>query len=118
VVAAAGNGTVGPLRTGGHYRLSGLLVAGPPDREPTGEHCPGCEGTLRRGGAVDVAGPAVAETVGLLGLSEPFGVLDGRTELTRLRGASATSSGHEDTAEATDPPAYVCTECARRVDED
>jgi hypothetical protein len=97
------------VEPGRRYRIVGLLWSGPPTTEYDPRPCLACGGPLRTGRAVDGVDPAVRQAAQQLGVTSPFGIVDGRTVVERpTEPRSASVSG-------TPPvPRAVCDGCGYR----
>ncbi|GGJ04177.1 hypothetical protein GCM10008995_12470 [Halobellus salinus] len=107
------------LKTGGTHRISGLLGAVPlTSGDDIGAVCPDCGGQLRPGQVVDAAGAAVTQAASQLSLDEPFGIIDVRTTVRRVRDDRSLVNDWTpmDDDRSVSPPDYVCASCGCRVD--
>jgi Ca-activated chloride channel family protein len=105
------------LKTGGEYRLSGLLGATPVTSQATGEECPACGGPVRPRQAVDIVDSNVAAVTAELELDEPFGILDAQAS---MRGTEGDETVVDDWVpmqekQPAERPEYVCESCGRHL---
>ncbi|ERH10174.1 MAG: von Willebrand factor type A (vWA) domain protein [halophilic archaeon J07HX64] len=120
VLVAPGSGGLVPLEPGETYRVRGLVGARPPGRRDNDAHCPSCGSSLRAGRAVDTFDTALVDAVERLQLTEPFGVVSGRTVITRVsehkgvddRGVDDWQPMSTSTPELSVPD-YYCPACDR-----
>jgi len=107
------------LKTGATHRISGVLGAVPvTTADDNGDECPDCGGRLRPGQIIDAAGAAVTQAASQLSLDEPFGIIDARATVRRVReGRSLVDDWTPmDDDRPVTPPDYVCESCGRHVD--
>jgi Ca-activated chloride channel family protein len=107
------------LKTGATHRISGLLGAAPvTSADDTWAECPDCGGWLRPGQVVDTAGAAVTQAASQLSLDEPFGIIDTRATVRRVRENRSLVDDWTpmDDDRSVTPPDYVCESCGRHVD--
>jgi hypothetical protein len=71
------------VEPGRRYRVVGLLWSDPPTGERDPRPCLACGNPLRPGRAVDGVDPAVGQAARRLDITEPFGIVDGRTVVER-----------------------------------
>ena len=105
------------LKTGATHRISGLLGAAPvTSADDIGAECPDCGGRLRSGQVVDAAGAAVTQAASQLALDEPFGIIDARATVRRVRDGRSLVDGWAQMGDDTSVtiPDYVCQSCGAR----
>lgn len=119
LVAASTDCTPYGLQTGEHYDIAEVRYCQPPaTADPADEHCPSCDGQLRRTVAVDTQPSALRRAATVFDLDEPFYVTTDRTQITRAdrdeaddwRPMTATSSHHSS------GPEYFCDSCEEGYD--
>ena len=117
VLTAPDSDTLVQLKTGEPYRITDLLGAVPPADPDPETSCPACDAHLRPGQAVDTVDGAVTAAVARLDITEPFGIVDGRPVVARMRDAEETVDDWRPMREGSEaaPPDFVCPDCGRDV---
>ena len=117
VLTAPDSDTLVQLKTGEPYRITDLLGAVPPADPDPETSCPACDAHLRPGQAVDTVDGAVTAAVARLDITEPFGIVDGRTVVARMRDDEETVDDWRPMREGSEaaPPDFVCPDCGRDV---
>ena len=114
------NGPLLGVKTGGTYRIDGLLACEPvAEPENVDADCPECGDPLRRGSAVDTVDRSVALAADAFELETLFGVADDRTSVERVRPDRPETDDWQPMRSGgrVGPPDYVCPGCGRRVTE-
>ncbi len=106
------------LKTGATHRISGLLGAAPVTAaDDIKAECPDCGEQLRSGQVVDAAGVAATQAASRLSLDEPFGIIDARATVRRVRDDRSLVDDWApmDDDRSVTPPDYVCESCGCHV---
>jgi len=109
------------LKTGATHRISGMLGAVPVTTAGgIAAECPDCGGQLRPGQVVDAAGAAVTQAASQLSLDEPFGIIDAKASIRRVREGQSLVDDWTPMGEnrSVSPPDYACESCGRHIDAD
>jgi len=113
VLVAPSSGGLVPLEPGETYRVRGLVGARPPGEPDDDTRCPSCGSSLRTGRVLDTFDGVLADAVEQLQVTGPFGIVSGRTAVTRVSDENGVDDWRPMSTSTSEVsvPNYYCPSC-------